>query len=191
MIAWTDGTWTHTPEHEEHLDDGALLVTAKKGSDAWRHTAYGFVHDDAHALLAPLGIGEAMEVAFRAPWEGEFDQAGVYIQIDDERWVKTGVEFADGHLGLGAVVTDGHSDWSVGYVDEWHGLDITVRVSRWADALIVRARATDGEWRLVRVAPFDGDATVSAGPFLAAPTRAGLTVRFLSWTRTAADVELH
>lgn len=64
-------------------------------------------------------------------------------------------------------------------------------MSRWADALIVRARATDGEWRLVRVAPFDGDATVSAGPFLAAPTRAGLTVRFLSWTLTAADVELH
>jgi regulation of enolase protein 1 (concanavalin A-like superfamily) len=191
MIAWNDGAWTHTPENVSHLDDGALLVTAKEGSDAWRHTAYGFVHDNAHALLSPLGVGEAMEVTFSAPWDGEFDQAGIYVQIDDERWVKTGVEFADGHLGLGAVVTDVRSDWSVGYVDEWRSREITVRVSRWADALIVRARADSEEWRLVRVAPFDGDASVSAGPFLAAPSRAGLTVRFLSWTRGAADTEMH
>jgi regulation of enolase protein 1 (concanavalin A-like superfamily) len=191
MIAWNDGAWTHTPENVSHLDDGALLVTAKEGSDAWRHTAYGFVHDNAHALLSPLGVGEAMEVTFSAPWDGEFDQAGIYVQIDDERWVKTGVEFADGHLGLGAVVTDVRSDWSVGYVDEWRSREITVRVSRWADALIVRARADSDEWRLVRVAPFDGDASVSAGPFLAAPSRAGLTVRFLSWTRGAADTEMH
>jgi regulation of enolase protein 1 (concanavalin A-like superfamily) len=191
MIAWNDGAWTHTPENVSHLDDGALLVTAKEGSDAWRHTAYGFVHDNAHALLSPLGVGEAMEVTFSAPWDGEFDQAGVYVHIDNERWIKTGVEFADGHLGLGAVVTDVRSDWSVGYVDDWHGREITVRVSRWADALIVRARADSDEWRLVRVAPFDGDASVSAGPFLAAPSRAGLTVRFLSWTRGAADTEMH
>lgn len=191
MIAWNDGTWTHTPENVSHLDDGALLVTAKEGSDAWRHTAYGFVHDNEHALLSPLSVGEAMEVTFSAPWDGEFDQAGMYVRIDDEHWVKTGVEFADGHLGLGAVVTDVRSDWSVGYVDDWQGRAITVRVSRWADALIVRARTESDEWRLVRVAPFDGDASVSAGPFLAAPSRAGLTVRFVSWTRGTADTEMH
>jgi len=64
-------------------------------------------------------------------------------------------------------------------------------VSRWPDAVIVRARADDGEWRLVRVAPFDGDAPASAGPFLAGPTRQGLVVRFTRWTRSAADAALH
>lgn len=189
IIPWTAGTWTHAPLSQN--GETELDVTAVEGSDAWRHTAYGFVHDTEHALLAPLAVGEAMEVTFRAPWTGEFDQAGIYVGIDDEHWMKAGVEFADGHLGLGAVVTDIRSDWSVGFVDEWLDAEITVRVSRWADALIVRARADDGEWLLVRVAPFDGDAAASAGPHLAAPTRAGLTVRFTRWVRDAADSALH
>lgn len=190
MIAWNDGTWTHAPESVSTSDD-ALIVTAKKGSDAWRHTAYGFVHDSAHALLRPLDVGEAMEVTFNAAWEGQFDQAGLFVQIDDARWVKTGVEFADGHLGLGAVVTDGRSDWSVGYVDDWLNREITVRVSRWTDALIVRARADAEDWRLIRVAPFDGEAAAAAGPFVAAPTRAGLSVHLLRWESSEADDTLH
>ncbi|MFE7197635.1 DUF1349 domain-containing protein [Microbacterium oxydans] len=193
MIPWSDGTWTNAPSSPAALPDGTtpLDVTAVESSDAWRHTAYGFVHDTEHALLAPLGVGEAMEVSFRAPWDGQFDQAGVFVRIDDEHWVKTGLEYADGHLGLGAVVTTGVSDWSVGHVDEWLESEITVRVSRWPDSLIVRARADDGPWRLVRVAPFDGQAAAAAGPFLAAPTRAGLTVRFTRWERSEADADLH
>lgn len=194
MIPWTDGQWTNAPESSLEIahDSGVHLdVTAREESDAWRHTAYGFVHDTEHALIAPLAVGDAMEVSFRAPWDGQFDQAGVFVRIDDEHWIKAGLEYADGHLGLGAVVTDVRSDWSVGFVDDWHDSEITVRVSRWADAVIVRARADDGEWRLVRVAPFDGEAAASAGPFLAGPTRAGLTVRFTRWTRSAADTDLH
>lgn len=193
MIPWSDGVWTNGPAAVAVSDteSAQLDVTALEGSDAWRRTAYGFVHDTEHALLAPLAVGEAMDVTFSAAWDGQFDQAGVFVKIDAERWIKTGVEFADGHLGLGAVVTDGTSDWSVGWVDEWRKSEITVRVSRWADAVIVRARAGEGEWRLVRVAPFDGEAAASAGPFLAAPTRSDLTVRFTRWERSAADAALH
>lgn len=190
IIPWSDGTWTNAPSAVSSAPD-VLEVIAAEGSDAWRRTAYGFVHDTEHALLAPLAVGDAMEVSFRAPWEGQFDQAGVFVRIDAEHWIKAGVEYADGHLGLGAVVTDGGSDWSVGWVDDWHGSEITVRVSRWPDAVIVRARADDGEWRLVRVAPFDGTAAASAGPLIAAPTRTGLVVRFTRWTRSAADAALH
>lgn len=190
IVDWSEGTWTHSP-HDVIADGGHLDATAVEGSDAWRHTAYGFVHDSEHALLAPLAVGEAIDVSFSAPWSGQFDQAGVFVRIDDAHWVKTGVEYADGHLGLGAVVTAGHSDWSVGHVDDWQESEITIRVSRWTDALIVRARADHGSWRLVRVAPFDGTATASAGPFLAAPTRAGLTVRFTRWEKSAADTDLH
>lgn len=189
-VPWDSGAWTREPVATT-IDDDVLLAVAAEGSDAWRTTAYGFVHDDQHALLAPLAVGEAMEVEFSAEWSGEFDQAGVFVRIDDEHWVKTGIEYADGHLGLGAVVTNVVSDWSVGYVDDWIGTAITVRVSRWPDAIIVRARAAEGDWRLVRVAPFDGGADASAGPFLCAPLRDGFEVRFLSWERTAADEKLH
>ena len=191
-VPWHDGVWTHPPVSIHHdADSNALHVVAESGSDAWLHTAYGFVHDSAHALLAPLPVGGAMDVSFRGDWHGQFDQAGLFVAASEERWVKAGVEFADGHLGLGAVVTAGASDWSIGRVDEWIGAELTVRISRWADALIVRARATDQEWRLVRVAPFPADAVAAAGPFLAAPTRAGLEVVFTRWVQGDADATLH
>lgn len=105
--------------------------------------------------------------------------------------MKAGVEFSDGALQVGAVVTDGMSDWSLAPVPEWLGRRITVRVSRDGNALTVRAGADDEPLRLVRVIPFAADLDAAAGPFVCAPTRAGLTVAFASWRRGSADAELH
>ena len=104
-------------------------------------------------------------------------------------WVKAGCEYADGALNLGAVVTLERSDWSVAPVD-WNGQEITVRVSRDAESLTVRAKVAGGDFRLVRVAPFvTGE--VSAGPYVCAPTRPDFTVRFLSWRVVPGDASLH
>lgn len=189
-IAWSSGSWTNEPERVDP-DGSDLLVTAREGSDAWRVTSYGFVHDDEHALLAPMPPDSAVEVAFRLDFTAQFDQAGVFLRVDDETWIKAGVERSDGAESLGAVVTRGVSDWSLSPVPGWAGRVVTVRASRSGDAVTVRARVDDEDWRLVRVAPLDSAASVSAGPFCCAPTRAGLTVRFLSWRRTEADAALH
>ncbi|WEK12752.1 MAG: DUF1349 domain-containing protein [Candidatus Microbacterium phytovorans] len=189
-VAWSDGTWT-TPPAAVRADGDALRVTAAEGSDAWRHTAYGFVHDTEHALLAPLPVGQAMEVVFVADFTEQFDQAGLFVRADEEHWMKAGVEFADGILQAGAVVTDVRSDWSVGPVPEWSGRRVRVRVSRGDDALTVRAGVDDEPLRLVRVAPFRGDVDASAGPLVCGPMRPGLEVAFLSWHRTPADGSLH
>lgn len=189
-LNWSAGRWTNAPVVVDVSREG-LTAVAAESSDAWRTTAYGFIHASEHALLAPLGVGEAMQVAFTADWKGEFDQAGIFVRLDDRRWVKTGLELADGHVGLGAVVTDGVSDWSVGHADEWRAASVTMRVSRWPDALIIRARAGDEDWRLVRVAPFDGQGDAAAGPFLCAPTRSGFTVTFAAWSLGPADEAIH
>lgn len=189
-IAWSEGRWT-TPPAALASDGEALLVTAVESSDAWRTTAYGFVHDTEHALIAPLRVGTAMEVSFTGDFASEFDQAGAFVRVSDEEWIKAGVEFADGALQLGAVVTHRFSDWSVAPVPEWAGTRITVRVSRAGDAVTVRARSGEGPFRLVRVAHLDPEAQAEAGPLVCAPTRAGLTVRFDSWTIGPADTALH
>lgn len=189
-LAWADGLWTHPPARA--VEDGSdLLVEAAEGSDAWRHTAYGFIHDSEHALLAPFAVGSAMEVTFTADLAEQFDQAGIFIRVDSETWIKAGLERSDGLLQLGAVVTFGRSDWSVAPVDGWDGRKVTVRLSRTADALIVRAGLSGAPQQLVRVIPFDGDQQAGAGPFTCAPTRAGLLVRFHSWIITDADASLH
>jgi uncharacterized protein len=189
-VDWSAGRWTHPPVAVS-VDGTDLLVTAAEGSDAWLTTSYGFVHDDPHALVTPLPNGRAVEVCFTADFADQFDQAGVFFAVSKTEWIKAGVEFADGYPQLGAVVTHGHSDWSVAPVPEWSGRRVTVRASRAGDAVTVRARCEDGPWRLVRLAHLDPDAVVEAGPFCCAPTRAGLVVRFHSWTISDADAALH
>ncbi|GAB4005286.1 DUF1349 domain-containing protein [Glycomyces albus] len=189
-VPWKSGTWTTLPAAAVE-EDGRLKVTAVEGSDAWRRTAYGFVHDDEHALLEDWNRERAVEIGLKAEFTREFDQAGLFIRVDAERWIKTGLEFADGVLNLGAVVTDGDSDWSNAPVPEWAGREVTMRVSRINDAVAIRARVDDEPWHLVRLAPFDPAVSAKAGPFCCAPTRAGLTVTFTSWRLTEPDESIH
>jgi regulation of enolase protein 1 (concanavalin A-like superfamily) len=189
-VDWSSGAWLNPPP-DVRVEGQDLIVHAAAGSDFWRTTAYGYVHDDGHALLHPFAVGTAVEVSLRADFDSQFDQAGILVRADAERWVKAGVELADGVLQLGAVVTHGMSDWSSGPVPSWAGGIVTIRVSRSDDALTVRARSETTDWGLVRVAPWAGGFRASAGPFCCAPTRAGLEVRFISWRVGAADDRLH
>jgi regulation of enolase protein 1 (concanavalin A-like superfamily) len=189
-LDWHEGTWLNAPL-EIARDGSDLIVSAREGSDFWRTTSYGFVHDDGHALLRPFPVGSAVEVSFRLDYTELYDHAGVMVRCDAERWMKAAVEISDGAPQLGAVVTHGASDWSVAPVPGWVGAAVTIRVSRGADALTVRARTPDTPWRLVRLAPWPGDLATLAGPLCCAPTRAGLVVRFASWQTGPADAQLH
>ncbi len=187
---WANGRWTNPPEAV--VESGtALLITAKEGSDAWRTTSYGFVHDSEHALLAPFPQDSAVEVEFTAAFSQQFDQAGIFVRVSSTHWIKAGVEYADGRPQLGAVVTDGMSDWSLAPVPDWLDRKILIRVSRAGDALTIRASVDGGELQLVRVVPFAPALAAQAGPLVCAPTRAGLTVPFHAWRITPADDALH
>lgn len=188
---WTLGTWTHPPVSTRALADESLEVEAFEGSDAWRHTGYQFVHDSEHALLAPLRPGEAMEIDFTLDFDQTFDQAGLFIKRSRDRWIKAGVEIAEGAPHVGAVATDGMSDWSAAEVSSWAGQMVTIRASWIDDAIVVRARAGGDPFRLVRISPFVREGQVAAGPYCCAPTRSGLSVRFSQWRIGQADARLH
>ena len=189
-VEWSDATWLNPPDAVEE-DGGDLWVTAHEGSDFWRTTSYGFVHDDGHALLTDFPAGTAVEVAFVADLSEQFDQAGLLIRVDERTWTKAGVEFCDGLPQLGAVVTREVSDWSSGPVPEWAGREVTMRASRAGDAVTIRARCEDEPWRMIRLAPLAPEAVASAGPICCAPTRAGLRVRFTRFATGPADEVLH
>ena len=191
---WEQGRWTHEPAHVE-VSGSDILVTAVEGSDAWRITSYGFIHDSEHALLAAFPDDSAVEVEFTAAFSEQFDQAGVFVRFDDEHWVKAGVEYADGACQVGAVVTNGTSDWSLAPVPQWRDRRVLVRVSRSGNAMTVRAGLAgpdaNAEPRLVRVLPVPPGAAAEAGPFVCSPTRAGLIVPVRAWRLTDPDASLH
>lgn len=184
------GEWSTEPTRTD-WDGDSLLVEAPAKSDAWRTTSYGFVRDDAPALLAPFGPRDAVEVTFVLDYDQAYDQAGVMIRVDETTWIKAGVEVSDGEAQLGAVVTHGVSDWSVAPVPEWRGREVTIRASRDGDAVTIRARAGDEPWRLVRLAPLSPTADARAGLYCCAPSREGLVVRFVAHRRGEPDSSLH
>ncbi|MGW1092258.1 DUF1349 domain-containing protein [Streptomyces sp. NPDC002596] len=189
-VDWSGATWLNPPLVVE-ADAAGLLVTTRNRSDFWRTTSYGFVRDDGHALLAELTTGSAVEVTFQAQFDALYDQAGVMVRVDDQTWIKAGVEMTDAVPHLGAVVTRGQSDWSMAPVPDWAGRQVTVRASRDGDAVTIRARCEEGPWRMVRLAPLAPNAAASAGPFCCSPQREGLQVRFTRFVSGPADTSLH
>jgi regulation of enolase protein 1 (concanavalin A-like superfamily) len=189
-ILWGEGQWRTAPKAAR--EEGAhLIVEAVEGSDYWQKTLYGFEHDSGHALLAPWRTSDAIEVSFNLRGFTElYDQAGILLWQGPHHWIKAGIELNDGVPHLGAVVTSEYSDWSLAPVPEWINATITLRASRSKDAVVLRASANGGAWRMLRVAPFR-HAEAQAGPFLCAPKRAGLEVTFTRWARTEPDIDLH
>lgn len=190
VVDWSDGQWRNPPESEQVGPAGLEILTGDK-TDMWRETSYGFIHDNGHALLAPLADGEAMECDVDARYTEQFDQAGMLVWSADTHWIKCGIENADGVAQKGAVVTAGTSDWSASPAPEWSTGTTTFRVSRLGDALTIRARRPGEPWQLVRLAPIDPARDWRAGPYAASPSRAGLRVLFVSWRRGPADSTLH
>ena len=168
-----------------------LVVTAQEGSDAWRLTSYGFVHDSEHALVAPFPADSAMEVEFTAAFSAQFDQAGIFVRVSAERWVKAGVEFTDGSpsSALWSPTSGPTGPWRP--FPTGRGVGCSSGSAGAGTRSPIRARAQGGPLQLVRVVPFEPELVASAGPFLCAPTRAGLTVSFHAWRRTERDDRLH
>ncbi len=190
-IPWDEGVWVHPPAQVLERGDGSLLVEAREGSDAWVNTYYGFVHDNAHALLVPAAVPTAYEVTFRVDYDQLYDQAGLLLSVDAGSWVKSGVEISDGVPQVGAVVTGPQgSDWSAAPVPGWAGRDVTIRASLDREAVVLRARADQEPWQFLRLAPLP-PGPLRIGPYLCAPQRSGLSVAFSRFARGDQDPQLH
>ncbi|MEO8900629.1 MAG: DUF1349 domain-containing protein [Polyangiaceae bacterium] len=189
-IPWNKGIWRRPPQSSREEAE-CLVVEAMEGSDYWEKTFYGFQHSSGHALLAPWPDSHAVEVTFALRgFTALYDQAGLMLWHGDTSWIKAGVELNDGVLQVGAVVTNGLSDWSCAPVPEWVDGLVTIRASWLKDAVIIRVRANGEPWRLLRVAPFPYQRR-QAGPFVCAPKRSGLNVMFTNWVHTDPDADLH
>jgi len=68
---------------------------------------------------------------------------------------------------------------------------VTVRASRSAGALVIRAKAAGEDWQLVRVCPEPAGGTLLTGPNCCAPTLDGVVVTFTSVAYTPPDPALH
>lgn len=190
-IPWSSGVWLNRPAKVD-ISENSIIITPIMGKDFWKKTLYGFDFEDGAALLVPWDTETAMEVSFQISSFTElYDQAGLFLYKAPGQWIKAGIEFNDGLHHISVVVTDGHSDWSLVAVPNWHDEEITIRASIINDAIIIRARTKSFPWRTIRVAQFTDNTSIQAGPFAISPKRNDLSVKFTEWFITEKDLDLH
>lgn len=170
------GTWLNKPA-TSRLSEGELTITTDANTDFWRDTYYGFRRDSGHFLGFETAGDFTAEVRLRGHFQQLYDQAGLLVRIDETVWCKAGVEYNDGVICPGAVVTREQSDWSVSQIDLDY-TDFWLRVTVAKGALQVRISQDRTLWHLLRLSPFPVADRYLVGPMCCTPERAGLEVTF-------------
>jgi regulation of enolase protein 1 (concanavalin A-like superfamily) len=169
--------WFNPPPQHESRADGLVVVTGRE-TDWWNNTFYGFRHLSGHLYATPVTGDFSLTVVFAAAYGTLYDQAGAMLRVDDEAWLKCGVEFTDGRKNFSVVVTRGdQSDWSVMPLEGAIDAPVTLRLTRHAEALRVEVER-EGKFHLVRLAFLPMPETVEAGPMCCSPVGEGLRVTF-------------
>jgi regulation of enolase protein 1 (concanavalin A-like superfamily) len=183
MLKWLGDrgwTWTREPAQAVWLTAGALQWHCHAGSDYWRVTDGVQTKHDGSAFVTPVGGDFTLEATVSGDLTAQFDQVGLFLRVDEARWLKAGVELDD-ELWLSAVHTNDASDWSR---EPWEAPGATLRMVREAGTVKVSIMESNGGWSEYRIACVPGNAEVgvySCGPlgegFAATVTRLTLDVR--------------
>lgn len=173
----TGWVWLNEPTAWAVEGDDTLTVTTDPGTDFWRTTHSGAVSDNGHLLGAEIEVDFTLTATVAADYREQYDQAGIAIRVDEENWIKSGIELVDGHQLVSAVVTRGFSDWSVTPVPDPG--TVTIRADRAGDTVTV-SYGVDGAapTTLLRLAYLPPSRTVLAGVMAASPSGRGFPATF-------------
>ena len=174
------GVWLNEPK-VWNLTTDQLTVATDAGSDFWQKTHYGFVHDSGHFFAHNITGDFTAQIHVKACYKSLYDQAGLMIRVDENTWIKIGIELSDGELMLGSVLTIGSSDWATGAFtggDSGVWLRVTlvngVMKIQWSD---------DGKrWPLLRLCNFPDVETYQVGPMCCSPITGGMNADFSAFS---------
>lgn len=168
--------WFNEPEKWE-IKNNALSMFVTAQSDYWRISHYGFTVDDAPFYYATYGGEFEAKVKLTGDYKARFDQMGLMIRIDQENYIKAGVEFVDGKFNLSAVVTHKTSDWSVIKLDKSPAY-VWIKAIRRLDAIEIFYSFDDQTYTLMRNAFMQDNTPVMVGLMAACPDGKGFDAKF-------------
>ena len=170
--------WLNEPARWNLRADGLSVVT-DNATDFWRETHYGFTRHSGHLFGFRARGGFTATVRVRAEYQSLYDQAGLMALVDEENWVKAGIELSDGQAMLSSVLTIGKSDWaSAPFGDD--PADFWIRATVDQGVLRIQVSAIGKRWPLVRLSPFPVAEHYVVGPIAAPLSGLGLRSCFPS-----------
>jgi regulation of enolase protein 1 (concanavalin A-like superfamily) len=169
-------SWLNEPSTWE-VKDGKLEMKVTPESDYWRKTHYGFTVDDGPFFYTTRGGEFEVSMKISGNYKTRFDQMGLMLRIDEEHWIKTGIEYVDGVYNFSTVVTDVHSSWSV---IELSGKpeSIWIKAIRKIDAVEIFYSLDGVKYNMSNVAYLSDNKTVMVGMMAASPDGDGFNALF-------------
>ncbi|MBE9914309.1 DUF1349 domain-containing protein [Paenibacillus donghaensis] len=183
-------TIMNEPQHWSVAEDD-LLVRTQSETDFWLKTHYGFEVMNGHVFYETTETDFAAEVSLSMTPRSTYDQAGLFVMVSENCWLKTSLEYIpEGPSHLGAVVTNhGYSDWSTQNYDNAHvSKPLAFRIERKQGDYTVLAKTlrNPDEWEQIRIAHLHEDldaAPVKVGIYCCSPTQdGGFETRFHSFS---------
>ena len=168
--------WFNEPE-KWTVENQALSMFVTPKSDYWRISHYGFTVDDAPFYYALYGGEFEVKVKITGDYKNRFDQAGLMLRIDEQNYIKAGIEFVDGVYNLSTVVTHKTSDWSVIALEKPVPF-IWIKAVRRLDAVEVFYSFDDKTYTMMRNAWMQDNTPMMVGVMGACPDGDGLNVKF-------------
>lgn len=168
--------WFNEPE-KWSVKNNELSMFVTPQSDYWRISHYGFTVDDAPFLYTVRGGEFEAKVKVTGDYTTRFDQAGLMLRIDEENYIKAGIEYVDGKYNLSTVVTHHTSDWSVITLDRPVPY-VWIKAVRRLDAVEIFYSFDDKEYVMMRNAWMKDNTPVMVGMMAACPDGKGFEAHF-------------
>jgi uncharacterized protein len=168
--------WLNQPAQWTETKD-TLTATVSPGTDYWRTTHYGFIHDNGPFRYEERAGNFEAKVRITGKYHELYHQAGLMIRIDEKHWIKAGIEYVNGKQNMSAVVTREFSDWSVLPRSDDPAF-IWLRLQRYNDTVQVSYSPDNEKWTMIRLAYFPPNIAVKIGMMAGAPGKEPLEVVF-------------
>lgn len=168
--------WFNEPEKWE-IKNNTLTMFVTPQSDYWRISHYGFTVDDAPFYYTTYGGEFEAKVKITGNYIARFDQMGLMLRIDQENYIKAGIEFVDGKYNLSTVVTHHTSDWSVIKLENTPAF-VWIKAVRRLDAVEIFYSFDDKNYIMMRNAHLQDNTPVMVGLMAACPDGNGFNAKF-------------
>ncbi|MDM5154943.1 DUF1349 domain-containing protein [Bacillus sp. DX1.1] len=171
-------TIMNEPKHWD-VKESTLIVHSKEETDFWLKTHYGFEVMNGHVFYEEISTDFEAKVLLSMNPKSTYDQAGLFIMVSQECWLKTSLEYIpNGSSHLGAVVTNaGYSDWSTrNFPNELVTQKLHFRVIRKNGdyTIYVKTEQLHNEWEQIRIAHLIedyGNRPIKVGFYTCSPTK--------------------
>jgi uncharacterized protein len=172
--------WFNEPPQWD--EEGSILhVQTAPHTDFWRKTHYGFIRDNGHFYYELVKGDFDVEVQVSGQYTDLYDQAGLMVRVDEQNWLKTGIEYVNGVQHISAVFTREFSDWSVVPLPQNPSL-IYLRLTRRAEAVEIYYSLNAVDYTMLRMGYLVPAETAGVGLMAASPDGPGFQVTFNDFT---------